>query len=163
VERGFLKVTIPLTYFQKRRGKMKQFKTIFIGVMISLLLSSVMAYAAVPNMVGQWSIKSKSVCYENIFNPNEEPIFYTSTATLIITKQKGRTFTGYIDAGTYKIKVTGAIDEKNLIKMQLYGDNNRDFLSGTLYVKLTPRKIKGTANSYEEVSLASVPSVLSHK
>ena len=138
---------------------MKQFKTIFIGVMISLLLSSAIAYAAVPNLVGQWKISSKTVCYENIFNPGEVPVFGAWSATLIITVQNGRVFAGYIDAGDYKIKVTGAISPDKKVKMQLYGDNNRDFFSGELTVINMTKNIIGLANSFEEITLAQEPSI----
>jgi hypothetical protein len=140
-------------------------------VLISLLLLvSLQMFAApitahaVPNLVGQWNIQSKVACYENIFDPNDEPVFDEWSAMLVITVQNGSVFAGYIDAGDYKIKVTGAIAKAIAraiapyykVKMQLYGDNNRDFFSGELIGII---KIIGLANSFEEVTLAQMPSI----
>ena len=135
-----------------------------ISVIFALTFCSVSVYAQgppkpiIPNMVGNWEITFKMICYENIFNPEEEPTFYEFAAVLNITVQEGRTFAGFIDAEEYTIKVTGAIDDKN-ITMQLYGDNNRDFFSGRLLGRRNPRKFRGTANSFEEITLAFKPSI----
>ena len=131
---------------------------------LALAFCSVSVYAKekhkpiIPNLVGDWEITIETVCYEDIFDPLGEPVFYEFAGVLTIAVQEGRTFAGYIDAEEYKIKVTGAIDGVN-IKMQRYGDNNRDFFTGRLLGRRNPRRFRGTANSFEEITLAFKPSI----
>jgi len=130
-------------------------------VVLFLLCGFANAEPKEPNFVGKWSGLTQGVNYENVLNLNEVPVFYhDENITLDIVSQEGMVFAGYLNG---KDMITGAIVKRTgntyEVKMQSYGDNNRNFISGQLKVKGKIMKIIGIFNSFEEVSLASIPSI----
>lgn len=129
---------------------------------LSLTFCSVTVYAQriIPNLVGHWEITGETMAYHDIFHLNQEPEFNEDAGILLdITVQEGRTFAGYLIIGEDDIAlITGAIDGVN-ITMQSYGNNNRNFFTCRLLGRKNPRKFIGTANSFEEVTLAGTPGI----
>jgi hypothetical protein len=133
----------------------------FIASLVLFLLCGIANADSIPSLVGKWSGHGRQVSYENVNNLNEVPVFFDVNLTLDVLSQKGMVFAGYLNAG--KDKITGAIvrgvNNTYEFKIQSYGDNSRNFISGQLIVKGKTKKIIGIFHSFEEISLANMPSI----
>jgi hypothetical protein len=120
--------------------------------------SAAAAVVAVPNVVGEWGGQGSEVCFEDVLDPNGQATFssFSAPTAIVITDQNGRAFAGYQGNGD---KLTGAVLEDGTITMQSYGGNNRNFYSGKLLTQRIRRAMAVTMNGYEQVGLASIPSM----
>lgn len=129
-------------------------------VIMTLLLLSLPqnGHAVIPDMRGTWGGSGGGYEFENVLNDNSEPIYQSKSGVLlVITVQNGRAFAGRSADGTAKI--TGVILSDNTVTINWYGENNRNIYIGKFSLINGVKVIKGSVNSWEEITLATIPSI----
>lgn len=74
--------------------------TVCIIGMLSLCLLPSGASAGTPSLIGDWEASIEAVAYQDVTNPDDQPIFATITGTMTITHQQDRVFAGWITRQT---------------------------------------------------------------
>jgi len=110
-----------------------------------------------PNMVGEWRGRAQVVYFENIDDSVSQPQFIqTDEFVLTIGAQEGRAFAALGPDGD---KLTGVILPGGTLSMQLFGGNDRWFLTGTLTIERGLYVIKGYIHTFEDPTRATYPSM----